>query len=156
MPCTFDIPDHHHCCLSNVCVVSNSLLNISFVVHVEVSLQFVTMSYETSLLELCHCIEIEPSLQPLSGESFLHRSANVEDGAHLDVVANGFWERGQNAYFVFNPFALTHCSVSLPQCYGRVELEKKKKYEEKIWEVEHGRFSPLVFSCTGGMGHSSG
>ena len=70
-------------------------------------------------------------------------------------MANGFWERGQKAYFdvkVFNPFAPTHCSVSLPQCYRRAELEKKRKYEERIHEVEHGTFSPLVFSCTGGMG----
>ena len=42
--------------------------------------------------------------------------------------------------------------MSLPQCYRRAELEKKRKYEEKIREVEHGTFSPLVFSCTGGMG----
>ena len=107
------------------------------------------------LTELCHSVEVEPSLQPLSGESFQYRSANVEDGARLDVVANGFWERGQKAYFdvkVFNPFAPTHCSVSLPQCYRRAELEKKRKYEERIREVEHGTFSPLVFSCTGGMG----
>ena len=107
------------------------------------------------LAELCHSVEVEPSLQPFSGESFQYRSANVEDGARLDVVANGFWERGQKAYFdvkVFNPFAPTHCSVSLPQCYRRAELEKKRKYEERIREVEHGTFSPLVFSCTGGMG----
>ena len=83
------------------------------------------------LTELCHSDEVEPSLQPLSGESFQYRSANVEDEARLDVVANGFWERGQKAYFdvkVFNPFAPKHCSVSLPQYYRRAELEKKRKY----------------------------
>ncbi|XP_065893485.1 uncharacterized protein [Dysidea avara] len=107
------------------------------------------------LTELCHGVEVEPSLQPLSGESFRLRSANTENGARLDVVANGFWERGQNAYFdvkVFNPFAPTHCSISLSQCYRRAELEKKRKYEERIREVEHGSFLPLIFSCTGGMG----
>jgi len=52
---------------------------------------------------------------------------------------------------VFNPFVPTHCSVSLTQCYRRAVLEKKRKYEEGIREVEHGTFSPLVFSCTGGM-----
>ena len=65
-----------------------------------------------------------------------------------------FWERGQKAFDVkvFNPFTHTHCSVSLPQCYRCAKLEKKRKYEERISEVEHGVFSPLVFSCTGGMG----
>ena len=53
---------------------------------------------------------------------------------------------------MFNPFAPTHCSVSLTQCYRHAELEKKRKYEERIHEVEHGTFSPLVFSCTGDMG----
>ena len=75
----------------------------------------------SSVTELCHCVE---SLQPLSGESFQHRLAKVEDGARLDVVANGFWEHGQKAYFdvkVFNPFVPTHCSVSLPQYYRHAE-----------------------------------
>ena len=76
-------------------------------------------------------------------------------GARLDVGANGFWKRGQNAYSdvkVFNPFAPTLCSVSLPQIYRCVELEKKWKYEERVREVEHGSFLPLVFSYTGCMG----
>ncbi|CAB4028227.1 Angiopoietin-related 3 [Paramuricea clavata] len=32
------------------------------------------------------------------------------------------------------------------------ELEKRKAYDERIREVEHGSFSPLVFSTAGGMG----
>ena len=62
----------------------------------------------------------------------------------------------QKAYLdvkVFNPFAPTHCSVSLTQYYRHAELANKRKYEERIREVEHGTFSPIVFSCTGGMGH---
>jgi len=43
------------------------------------------------------------------------------DEAQLDyVVANGFWECRQNAYFdakVFNLFAPMQCSVCLLQCY---------------------------------------
>ena len=70
------------------------------------------------LNHVTHSVEVEPSLQPLSGESFQHRSANVEDGARLDVVANGFWERGQKVILISrclaNPFASTYCSVSLP------------------------------------------
>jgi len=31
-------------------------------------------------------------------------------------------------------------------------LEKKRMYEERVREVEHGTFTPLVFSCTGGTG----
>ena len=31
-------------------------------------------------------------------------------------------------------------------------LEKGCTYEERIWEVEQGSFTPLVFSCSVGMG----
>ena len=69
---------------------------------------------------------VEPTLQPLTGEQLSYRSANVEDGACLDVVAEGFWDHRQT-YFdvkVFNPLAPTYSSTSLPQCYRWAELEK--------------------------------
>ena len=44
------------------------------------------------LTEVCHSVGVEPILQPLIGEQFSYRSANVEDGAHLDVVAEEFWD----------------------------------------------------------------
>ena len=43
------------------------------------------------LTEVCHGVSTEPRLQPLSGEAMLHGSANVEDGARLDVAVHGFW-----------------------------------------------------------------
>ena len=98
---------------------------------------------------------VEPILQPLTGEQFSYRSANVEDGAHLDVVAEGFWDHRQKAFFdvkVFNPLAPTYSSTSLSQCYRRAELGKRRMYEEHIREIEHGSFTPLVFSCSGGTG----
>ena len=45
----------------------------------------------TMLTEVCHGVTTEPHLQPLSGESLTHRSANTEDGARLDVAMYGFW-----------------------------------------------------------------
>ena len=46
----------------------------------------------------------------------------------------------------------SHRNTSLPQCYRRNELEKKRAYDERVREIEHGSFSPLVFSTSGGMG----
>ena len=46
----------------------------------------------------------------------------------------------------------SHCGTTLAQCYRRNELEKKRVYKERVTEVEHGSFSPLVFSPSGGMG----
>ena len=31
-------------------------------------------------------------------------------------------------------------------------MEKKRAYEQRVREVEHGSFTPLVFSAAGGMG----
>ena len=108
--------------------------------------------------EICHNVSIEPTLQPLSGEQFQYRSANVEDGARLDVSAESFWDWDRRlAYFdinVFNPLASTYASSPLVQCYYWAELDKKRKYDERIREVERGTFSPLVFS-SGGMGPSA-
>ena len=59
--------------------------------------------------------------------------------------------KGQ-AMRIFNPFAPSYRSNTPAQCYCRNELEKRRSYDERVREVEHGSFSPLVFSTTGGMG----
>lgn len=108
------------------------------------------------LTEVCHNVGTEPALQSLSQEQLKHRTANREDGARLDVVAESFWGRDrQRAFFdvrVFNPIAQSHRNTPLAQCYRQNEQEKKRAYEERVREVEHGTFSPLVFSTSGGMG----
>ena len=43
------------------------------------------------LTEVCHGVATEPHLQPLSGETMLHRSAITDDGTRLDVAMYGFW-----------------------------------------------------------------
>ena len=105
---------------------------------------------------VCHSVGTEPSLQPVTGERFEHRTANREDGARLDIVAQNFWGRDrQRAFFdvrVFNPYAPSYQNTPLSQCYRKNELEKKREYEERVREIEHGSFSLLVFSAAGGMG----
>ena len=53
---------------------------------------------------------------------------------------------------MFSPFAQSHRNTSLSQCYKKNEQEKKRAYDQRIREVEHGSFSSLVFSTSGGMG----
>ena len=102
------------------------------------------------------CMYVEPCLQAVTEEQLRHKSVNREDGARLDIVAKNFWGRDrQCALFdvlVFNPFAQSHLSTPLAQCYQKQEMEKKRNYEERVREVEHGSFSPLVFTTAGGMG----
>ena len=77
------------------------------------------------------------------------------EGARLDVAANGFWGgRHERAFFdirVFNPLAQSN-NQQLTSCYRKHENIKKRAYEQRVREVEHGHFTPVVLSLTGGMG----
>ncbi len=105
----------------------------------------------TLMSEVCHNVKIEPGLQPVTGEQFEHRTANREDGARLDIVAQSFWGRDrQSAFFdvrVFNPYAPCYRNSTQTQCYRKNELEKKRCYEDRIREIEHGSFTPLILSA---------
>ena len=70
--------------------------------------------FASLLKDVCHDVEIEPHLHPLT--EVLISSANSSDEARLDVSARGFWQRGQRAFFdvrVFNPFAKSHLNQKL-------------------------------------------
>ena len=112
----------------------------------------------TLLTEVCHNVTTEPTLQPLSGENFDARSTNTNDGARVDIRARGFWNASQDAFFdvrVFYPNASSNRSTTTSSAYRRHEQAKKREYGQRIREVEHGVFTPLVFSSTGGMGREA-
>ena len=61
----------------------------------------------------------------------------------------------QMAFFdvrVFDPNAKRYESKTMQQCYKINEMEKKRKYNERIMQVENGSFNPLFFSVNDGMG----
>ena len=106
------------------------------------------------LTEVCSDVRIEPDLQPLTGDVLTGASSNSQDGARLDIAANGFWGgRYQRTYLdvrVFNPHAASNRQTSVATCYRKHEAIKKCSYEQRIREVEHSSFTPLVLSATGG------
>ena len=108
------------------------------------------------LQDVCPNVVREPNLQPLKGESLRYRTASTEDEARLDIAAEGFWgERFKTVYFdvrVFCPLSVTNMSKTLKKCYTDNESLKKRKYEQRLREVEHASFSPLIFSTSGGCG----
>ena len=56
---------------------------------------------------------------------------------------------------VFHPNAPSNSSRSLPAAYKKHEDEKKRTYGQRILEIEHGVFTPLVLSTSGGMGRET-
>ena len=111
-----------------------------------------------ALREVCHDVSIEPSLQILSGNESLLKTSNKDDEARLDVAARGFWITGQKAFFdirIFNPLAKRYGNLDPQKCYDINEKEKKRFYNNRVIDIEHGSFTPLVFSATGGRGREA-
>ena len=109
--------------------------------------------------EVCPNVATEPTLQPVTNERFFHRSANTENGARLDVRAQGFWGiYHQQAYFdvrVFNPLAASNRQTSISTCFRSHDREKRRAYEQRVREVERGSFTPLIFSALGGISRAT-
>ena len=112
----------------------------------------------TLLTEVCSQVAVEPELQPVSQQDY-PASANIQDGARLDIAMNGFWGGRSERCFVdvrvFNPLAASNASSSLASCYRRHENIKKRAYAQRIREEEHASFTPLVMSASGGLAHEA-
>ena len=71
------------------------------------------------------------------------------------ITMNGFWwGRFKWTYLdvrVFNPLAASNSNTDISKGYRKHENEKKRIYEQKIWETEHSSFTLLMFSTTAGM-----
>ena len=109
----------------------------------------------TLLTEVCNDVCIEPELQPVTDEELTGATANSQAGARLDIAANGVWGGTfERTYFdvrVFNPHAPSNRHTNLQSVYRKHEQVKKRAYEQRIREVEHATFTPLVLSATGGL-----
>ena len=94
-------------------------------------------------------------LQPLDNERFNLRSAVTSPEARLDFKAGGFWSRGVTAFF---DVRVTHVNSKCNQgkttstIFKEQEEEKKRKYQQRVLDVEMGSFTPLVFGTNGVMG----
>ena len=70
--------------------------------------------------------------------------SNAQDDARLDIAANGFWS-GQFERIYFDVRVFNRKQESL----------KKHAYKQRVREVEHASFTPLVLSATGGMANEA-
>ena len=52
---------------------------------------------------------------------------------------------------VFNPNANRYVNQSLKKIHEINEKEKKRAYNERVQEIEHDSFTPIVMSATGSM-----
>ena len=112
---------------------------------------------ECQLLKMVtHDVESEPQLQPVTNRTGYCRTAVLSDDARLDIRARGFWREGQNAFFdvrITNPDADSQQNSTITSILKKHEQEKKRGYNRRVMEVEHGTFTPLIFTTTGVMSH---
>ncbi len=106
------------------------------------------------LREVCHDVQLEPKLLPLSGETFKLKSTNTKADARSDISARGVWRTLDKTFFDVRIFHEGNKSNSGPinRIFLNHEDEKKRTYNQRILEVEKSSFSPLVFSTSGGVG----
>ncbi len=71
-------------------------------------------------LEVCNEVTVEPSLQEVTNERMMMRSAITTEGA----IWGGRYEKTSVDVRVFNPYAPFNRKSTLAQCYRKHELEK--------------------------------
>ena len=72
---------------------------------------------------------------------------------------NGFWgSRSERCFIdvrVFNPLAPSNSSSSLSSTFKKHENIKRRANGQRIREVEHASFTPIIMSATGGLAHEA-
>ena len=82
---------------------------------------------------------------------WLNKGSNKAQDARLGIHARGFWERHRSAFFdvrVCHPDAASYRDLEPQQIYRIHENEKKRLYSRRVLDIEHGTFTPLVFTTT--------
>ena len=98
------------------------------------------------LSKVCKDVMIEPSLHSRTGETFPLLSTITDDGVRLDEKARDFYRLEQCAFFdirVAHLNARSYGGLSTETILERPKKEKKRKYNTRVIEVEHGTFTPL-------------
>ena len=108
------------------------------------------------LNKVCKDVMVEPHLIPITNERFDLKSANTSEEARLDIKANGFWRKGETAFF---DVRITHVNSKsaknqkTAEIFRKHENAKKREYLDRVLQVEHGSFTPLIFGTNGGLGN---
>ena len=108
---------------------------------------------EASILkDVCKDVRLEPELLPVDNAPI--ENASTAERARLDISAVGIWSPMERTFLdvrIFHPNSPSYKDKEIGQIYKQHEQEKKRKYNQRIVQVERATFTPLVFSTTGGM-----
>ena len=87
----------------------------------------------------------------------LNRGSNRARDARLDIHARVFWKYQRSVFDVrvCHPNADSYKDLERQQIHRLHENEKKRFYSRRVLDIDHGTFTPLVFTTTGGTGKES-
>ena len=110
------------------------------------------------LLNVCKDVSVEPGLIQLTGNEELASGSNLEDNARLDISCRGFWAPLQkmipDVRFT-HPNAPSNRNRKLNPLLKTHETRKKVEYNDRVLQVEHASFIPLIFATNGTMGEEA-
>ena len=109
--------------------------------------------FEVNLLNtIQNDVEFEPALQKIGNERI---GGRTEDEVRPDIRARVVWRQGKNAFFnigLTNVNAISKKNRTVETIFKEHGKKKTRAYKSRIMNVEHGAFTLLVFSLTGGEG----
>lgn len=111
------------------------------------------------LADVCPNVGIELLLQTFPMLITRHATAITDDNVRLDVRVNDFWgsNHHQRTYLDVKVLALVlhHVAIHGPRPATSNMKGKKRAYEQRVNETEHGFITPLGFSTSEGMGKAA-
>ena len=90
----------------------------------------------------------------VAAEIVQRKSANSESDVRSDIKCTGFWRPMRAAFFdikVVSPYARSYVRMTSASLFRMAENAKIREYAERIRNIEHADFNPLVFTTAGGM-----
>ena len=114
-----------------------------------VALRHDTLKRTTAELlnKFCKDVVLEPTLINITTEK-PPNGADTKKGARLDVSARGFWSPLDRAFTdvrVLHPQAPSNSDKTLYQMYRSHEMQKKRKYNWRVLQVDKASFTALIF-----------
>ena len=110
------------------------------------------------LRNMCKDVSVEPGLIQFAGNEELASGSNLEENARLDISCRGFWAPLQKMFLVVrftHPNAPTNRNRKLQPLLMTNENRKKVEYNDRVLQVEHASFTPLIFATNGAMGEEA-
>ena len=101
---------------------------------------------------VCRDVKTEPELIPIGEQEM---GGNVADKARLDVSGVGVWGEHERTFLdvkIFHPNCQSYIDMDIGKAYVHHQNIKKNKYKERVLNVEHGSFTPIILTTTGGVG----